>query len=178
MTIGYKTSNNTLLITNTRNATEFDFNTNTRTSNELSCLNGKVGTSTVLTKTNTTEYAPTQDYHPATKKYVDDKFNGISIFPLDTQTTMENVETGELSAENNQLVVDWFNEINNDKNYYSCLFAGMIMDIWGRGSAEIEMTKVVFNGVGLTSYTIIINKSAEDKITITINTQESTLTPK
>ena len=28
----------------------------------------------VLTKTNTTEYTPTQSYHPATKKYVDDNF--------------------------------------------------------------------------------------------------------
>lgn len=78
VTIGYKTSNNTLLITNTRNATEFDFNTNTRTSNGLSCLNGKAGTSTVLTKTNTTEYTPTSDYNPSTKKYVDDAITGVS----------------------------------------------------------------------------------------------------
>ena len=178
VTISYKTSYNKLLVTNTRNASEFDFNTNKRTSNDLSSLNGKASTSTVLTKTNSTEYAPTKDYHPATKKYVDDKFKGISTFPLDTQTTMQAVDTGVLSDENNQLVVDWFNEINNDKNYFSCLFAGMIVDIWGRGSAEIEMTKVVFDGVGLTAHTIIINKSAEDKITITINTQEFSLTPK
>ena len=161
-----------------RNDSEFDFNTNKRRSNDLSGLNGKAITSTVLTKTNSTEYAPTQDYHPATKKYVDDKFKGISTFPLDTQTTWDAINTNVLSDENNQLVVDWFNEINNDKNYFSCLFAGMIVNIWGRGSAEIEMTKVVFDGVGLTAHTIIINKSAEDKITITINTQEFSLTPK
>lgn len=33
----------------------------------------KANTSDVLTKTNTTSYTPTADYHPATKKYVDDK---------------------------------------------------------------------------------------------------------
>lgn len=32
----------------------------------------------VLTKTNTTSYTPTSDYHPATKKYVDDATNGIT----------------------------------------------------------------------------------------------------
>lgn len=35
-------------------------------------LSEKVNTSDVLTKTNTTEFTPTSDYHPATKKYVDD----------------------------------------------------------------------------------------------------------
>lgn len=32
----------------------------------------KANTSDVLTKTNTTQYSPTSNYHPATKKYVDD----------------------------------------------------------------------------------------------------------
>lgn len=32
----------------------------------------------VLTKTNTTSYTPTADYHPATKKYVDDLNLAIS----------------------------------------------------------------------------------------------------
>lgn len=35
-------------------------------------LNGKASLSEVLTKTNTAEYTPAGDYHPATKKYVDD----------------------------------------------------------------------------------------------------------
>ena len=35
-------------------------------------LTEKANTSDVLTKTNTTEFTPTSDYHPATKKYVDD----------------------------------------------------------------------------------------------------------
>lgn len=35
-------------------------------------LTAKANTSAVLTKTNTEEFTPTEDYHPATKKYVDD----------------------------------------------------------------------------------------------------------
>ena len=36
-------------------------------------LGNKANTSAVLTKTNTTAFTPTADYHPATKKYVDDQ---------------------------------------------------------------------------------------------------------
>ena len=35
-------------------------------------IGNKANTSDVLTKTNTTSYTPTANYHPATKKYVDD----------------------------------------------------------------------------------------------------------
>lgn len=35
--------------------------------------------SNVITKTNTTEYIPTEDYHPATKKYVDDLAGGDMV---------------------------------------------------------------------------------------------------
>lgn len=44
---------------------------NTKTIQEI--LNGVVTTDNVLTKDNTTEFIPTGDYQPATKKYVDDK---------------------------------------------------------------------------------------------------------
>lgn len=36
-------------------------------------ISGKANISDVLTKTNTTSYTPSANYHPATKKYVDDK---------------------------------------------------------------------------------------------------------
>jgi len=32
-----------------------------------------------LTKTNVSVYTPSQDYHPATKKYVDDSLSGVSV---------------------------------------------------------------------------------------------------
>ena len=43
------------------------------TSNIQTQLNAKAATSAVLTKTNTTAFSPSADYHPATKKYVDDQ---------------------------------------------------------------------------------------------------------
>lgn len=39
---------------------------------EVAKVKSKVNTSDVLTKTNATEFTPTADYQPATKKYVDD----------------------------------------------------------------------------------------------------------
>lgn len=44
--------------------------------------------STALSKTNTTSYTPTKDYHPATKKYVDDQIGDINTI-LATVTTPE-----------------------------------------------------------------------------------------
>ena len=43
-----------------------------------------------LTKNNTTEFTPTNDYEPATKKYVDDN---IVIYPLPVHTIQENDKT-------------------------------------------------------------------------------------
>lgn len=47
--------------------------------------------SDVLTKTNTTAFTPTADYHPATKKYVDDNCIPYQPFPagLDTSHTTQ-----------------------------------------------------------------------------------------
>lgn len=43
---------------------------------EVAKVKDKANVNDVLTKTNTTEFTPTSDYHPATKKYVDDFING------------------------------------------------------------------------------------------------------
>lgn len=55
-------------------------------------LNSKASTSNVLTKNNTTSYTPTNDYHPATKKYVDEnsgnKFNGVYELTRDNEDTL------------------------------------------------------------------------------------------
>ena len=42
-------------------------------------LSAKANASAVLTKTNTTAFTPTGDYHPATKKYVDDKASSNTV---------------------------------------------------------------------------------------------------
>lgn len=48
-----------------------DISVHNYTTNEQHYLSKKANASDVLTKTNTTEFTPTADYHPATKKYVD-----------------------------------------------------------------------------------------------------------
>lgn len=58
-----------------------------------------VTTNNVLTKINTTVYNPTDNYHPATKKYVDDKLNGSSIsiveFDYNLVNALTNISTTE-----------------------------------------------------------------------------------
>lgn len=46
------------------------------------CFRISIRDRNVLTKDNTQEYIPTADYHPATKKYVDDKVT-VKILPVD-----------------------------------------------------------------------------------------------
>ena len=58
-----------------------------------------VTTNNVLTKTNTTVYNPTDTYHPATKKYVDDKLNGSSISIVEFDYNLVNVLTNTSTTE-------------------------------------------------------------------------------
>lgn len=100
-------------------------------------LNSKANTSNVLTKNNTASYTPTNDYHPATKKYVDEnsgsKFNGVYELTRDSGDTLTfyinipnltdpSVLEGkvihiyvatEMELSNNQKVI-----INSDENNY------------------------------------------------------------
>lgn len=60
-------------------------------------VSSKANSSDVLTKTNTTSYTPTADYHPATKKYVDDATAGItSNLSGLTDTTITTPTDGQL----------------------------------------------------------------------------------
>lgn len=56
-------------------------------------------TNNVLTKTNTTVYNPTDNYHPATKKYVDDKLNGSSISIVEFDYNLVNALTNKSTTE-------------------------------------------------------------------------------
>lgn len=58
-----------------------------------------VTTNNVLTKTNTTVYNPTDTYHPATKKYVDDKVNGSSISIVEFDYNLVNALTNTSTTE-------------------------------------------------------------------------------
>lgn len=53
----------------------------------------------VLTKNNTDAYNPTDNYHPATKKYVDDKLNGSSISIVEFDYNLVNALTNTSTTE-------------------------------------------------------------------------------
>ena len=53
----------------------------------------------VLTKDNTDTYSPTTNYHPATKKYVDDKLNGSSISIVEFDYNLVNALTNTSTTE-------------------------------------------------------------------------------
>ena len=65
-------------------------------------LSAKANTSAVLTKTNTTAFTPTEDYQPATKKYVDDHSSTVKL--ADNLTTEDG--TIALSAKQGKLLND------------------------------------------------------------------------
>ena len=56
-------------------------------------------TDQVLTKNNTQAYTPSSDYHPATKKYVDDKLNGSSISIVEFDYNLVNALTNTSTTE-------------------------------------------------------------------------------
>lgn len=58
-----------------------------------------VMTNNVLTKTNTTVYNPTDNYHPATKKYVDDELNSSSISIVEFDYNLVNALTNTSTTE-------------------------------------------------------------------------------
>lgn len=58
-----------------------------------------VTTNNVLTKINTTVYNPTDTYHPATKKYVDDKLNDSSISIVEFDYNLVNALTNTSTTE-------------------------------------------------------------------------------
>lgn len=75
--------------------------------------------SDVLTKNNTTPFSPTNDYNPATKKYVDNYFNVIKISQEAHQQLISNQESKNTDAEEKINLV--FGSIDNFKNIATSL---------------------------------------------------------
>lgn len=61
----------------------------------------------VLTKTNTTEYTPTADYHPATKKYIDDKEVRL-IYSVDQYDTI--IATNGVEFNIGEAIINFYGE--------------------------------------------------------------------
>lgn len=66
-------------------------------------------TTNVLTKTNTTAYTPTKEYHPSTKKYVDD-----SIAKLDNTLYINDINMSNANVNLNSYVKELTTIINNN----------------------------------------------------------------
>lgn len=73
-------------------------------------ISWKADKTEVLTKTNTTSFTPTWDYHPATKKYVDDVAAGINSAEwwnitgtLSNQTDLQSVLDAKVWSSNNTI---------------------------------------------------------------------------
>lgn len=79
--------------------------------------------SNVLTKTNTTSYTPTSDYHPATKKYVDDKVaegsgSGVDLSNyLAKDNTTEFTPTADYNPSTKKYVDDKFSSVPTIDSY-------------------------------------------------------------
>ena len=81
--------------------------------------------SDVLTKNNTTPFSPTNDYQPATKKYVDDKHIMLTITDEARQQLISNQEVKAGEAESKINLV--FGSIDNFKNIIQRLLSDNIL---------------------------------------------------
>lgn len=92
ITMSYNASKNEFFSFSDMQSVKFNLVDKTREYNTNRSVTKKVSADQVLTKTNTTEFTPTSDYHPTTKKYVDDKVVGLATETyVDSKTSMENV---------------------------------------------------------------------------------------
>lgn len=73
----------------------------------------------ILTKDNTTAYTPTNDYHPATKKYVDSYFNIVKISQEAHQQLISNQESKNTDADEKINIV--FGSVDNFRNVATSL---------------------------------------------------------
>lgn len=76
--------------------------------------------STALTKDNTSEYTPTSDYNPATKKYVDDNVNGF-IELTDETVILKNLNVGIYKLTPSVKYIEYTtNKTYNTAGYMNC----------------------------------------------------------
>lgn len=100
---------------------------NEEINNNIEIITAKelVGSSDVLTKTNTSPFTPTGDYQPATKKYVDDKHIMLTITDEAHQQLVSNQEVKAGEAESKINLV--FGSIDNFKNIIQRLLSDNIL---------------------------------------------------
>lgn len=91
----------------------------------------------VITKTNTTEYTPTEDYHPATKKYVNDLYGGNDIVVMTAVDTVgppnEYADVVEIHFQQGDL--ELFKKLILNKKYSHIIVNGMTC--WGELNGKL-----------------------------------------
>ena len=97
---------------------------------EITTAKELVGSSDVLTKTNTSAYTPTKDYHPATKSYVDGR---IKIYKYEDYKTAINALSTPIELKGDTAVIPYINSIfgseSNCKDIISKLAKGEISSL-------------------------------------------------
>lgn len=104
-------------ITNVENSVQDIYAEIPTKTSQLTNDSNYVTTNNVLTKTNTTEYNPTENYHPATKKYVDD--NVRLYFRINNDKFLSYLKTPAYykDSEAETAITFVFNTIDNFKNF-------------------------------------------------------------
>lgn len=93
ITMGYKSSTNEFFSFSDMESVKYNVVNKTREYNNSRSVTKKADSDQVLTKTNTTAFTPTADYHPTTKKYVDTKVAGIVNSAPETLDTLQELAT-------------------------------------------------------------------------------------
>lgn len=114
---------------------------------------------TVLAKYNTTEYTPTADYHPATKKYVDD------AIPTSLKNPHPLIFTGATSATydgSESVTVDLL--AGNDKTYFD-----ETVTLNETVNGKLVFTEMNGKPIKLTSCVILVKVNHDNQGAVTVN---------
>lgn len=101
--------------------------------------------SDVLTKNNTTPFSPTNDYNPATKKYVDSYFNIVKISQEAHQQLISNQESKNTDADEKINIV--FGSADNFRNIATSLMTdnNLFFQISGKEIFKLNVSQVYVN---------------------------------
>lgn len=124
----------------------------------------------ILTKTNTTEYTPTQPYNPATKKYVDDNSNKYIYNSLDGYELYESEDVTDPTLINRIFdIVNECTQVSNNKtikviDYYNAVYS--VGDVYWKDNNTLRVIYRDFNNYNNIRY---IDITRHDNANSTIN---------
>ena len=137
------------------------------TTNEQHKLSEKANSSDVLEKTNTTEFTPTADYQPATKKYVDDSVSSAgsgdmlkSVYDKDNDGIIDDVALLQYYGTTNITI--------SDSSYFTVNETGeTITGLTDAGKTQTELViPYKINGVKITALFSGIDSDGEQPVSI------------